>query len=197
MTAKDVTANSGKRIWWICEKGHEWQATCDKRTGLNRRNCPVCCQSKGENQIRKFLSENQINFEQEVLFNSCKYKQKLPFDFLIKDKENKILLLVEYNGLQHYKHVYFAGKKWTKEKVEKELNAIQVRDNIKKEWCVKNQIPLLIIPYWEFNNIESIINNQLSLLMPSHGSSGSGSADAKIVSDALMPQTCETICGIA
>jgi hypothetical protein len=21
----DVTPGSGKRIWWICQKGHEWQ----------------------------------------------------------------------------------------------------------------------------------------------------------------------------
>jgi len=31
---------SGKRVWWICEKGHEWETTIDKRA--SGRNCPVC-----------------------------------------------------------------------------------------------------------------------------------------------------------
>lgn len=35
-----VTYSSGKSVWWICEKRHEWQSTID---GRNRgRNCPYC-----------------------------------------------------------------------------------------------------------------------------------------------------------
>ena len=34
------TANSGKKVWWICEKGHEWQATIYDRN--NGRGCPEC-----------------------------------------------------------------------------------------------------------------------------------------------------------
>ena len=37
---EDFTANSGKKVWWICDKGHEWQATIVNR---NRgRGCPYC-----------------------------------------------------------------------------------------------------------------------------------------------------------
>ena len=36
----DVTPGSGKKVWWICEAGHEWQAVI---YGRNRGNgCPVC-----------------------------------------------------------------------------------------------------------------------------------------------------------
>ena len=36
----DVTPNSAKKAWWICNKGHEWQATISNR---NRgRGCPYC-----------------------------------------------------------------------------------------------------------------------------------------------------------
>ena len=31
---------SGKKVWWICENGHEWDATVDNRT--NGRRCPRC-----------------------------------------------------------------------------------------------------------------------------------------------------------
>ena len=31
---------SGKRVWWLCAKGHEWEATIDKRG--SGQNCPFC-----------------------------------------------------------------------------------------------------------------------------------------------------------
>ena len=37
---EDFTANSGKKVWWKCSKGHEWQAVIADR---NRGNgCPYC-----------------------------------------------------------------------------------------------------------------------------------------------------------
>ena len=35
----DVTPGSGKKVWWICEKGHEWEAVIANRTG-DGRGCP-------------------------------------------------------------------------------------------------------------------------------------------------------------
>ena len=41
---EDFTANSGKKVWWKCAKGHEWQATVGHR---NRgRGCPYCAGRK-------------------------------------------------------------------------------------------------------------------------------------------------------
>ena len=40
LTPRDVTPSSYKKVWWTCEKGHEWQATVSNR---NRgRGCPYC-----------------------------------------------------------------------------------------------------------------------------------------------------------
>ena len=39
----DVTTGSKKKVWWICRKGHEWQATVSDRT-LKRAGCPICNQ---------------------------------------------------------------------------------------------------------------------------------------------------------
>lgn len=40
LTPKDVTAHSGKKIWWICKKGHIWKATvADRSFGYG---CPYC-----------------------------------------------------------------------------------------------------------------------------------------------------------
>jgi hypothetical protein len=40
LTPRDVAPNSHKKVWWICSKGHEWQALISNR---NRgRGCPYC-----------------------------------------------------------------------------------------------------------------------------------------------------------
>ena len=40
LTPKEVLPNSGKRVWWKCQRGHEWQATIDKRN--KGKGCPYC-----------------------------------------------------------------------------------------------------------------------------------------------------------
>ncbi len=39
-----ISANSGKKVWWKCKKGHEWQATIDKRNKGTA--CPYCSNQK-------------------------------------------------------------------------------------------------------------------------------------------------------
>ena len=41
LTTRDVTPGSNKRVWWRCEKGHEWEAIINSRSkGYGR--CPYC-----------------------------------------------------------------------------------------------------------------------------------------------------------
>jgi very-short-patch-repair endonuclease/cytochrome c-type biogenesis protein CcmH/NrfF len=37
---EQIHKRSGMKVWWKCNKSHEWQATVDKRT--SGRNCPYC-----------------------------------------------------------------------------------------------------------------------------------------------------------
>ena len=36
---EDVTHGSSKKVWWLCPKGHEWEATINSRP---RNGCPYC-----------------------------------------------------------------------------------------------------------------------------------------------------------
>lgn len=36
----DVTPNSGRKVWWKCEDGHEWEANINNRA--SGRGCPLC-----------------------------------------------------------------------------------------------------------------------------------------------------------
>lgn len=41
----DVTISSGKKVWWNCSKGHEWEAQICNRT-VNKTGCPYCAGGK-------------------------------------------------------------------------------------------------------------------------------------------------------
>lgn len=41
LTPESVTPYSNKRVWWRCEKGHEWQAYIPSRTSASS-GCPYC-----------------------------------------------------------------------------------------------------------------------------------------------------------
>ena len=41
---EQITANSNKKVWWICGKGHEWEAKIQNRN--NGRGCPYCASRK-------------------------------------------------------------------------------------------------------------------------------------------------------
>lgn len=44
LTPKDVTKSSDKVVWWVCEKGHEWESNITNRT--NGNGCPGCSGKK-------------------------------------------------------------------------------------------------------------------------------------------------------
>ena len=63
---KNVTANSGQKVWWKCIEGHEWQAKIDSR---NRGNgCPYCsgrCAVRGKSDLQTVNPNlaNEWNYE--------------------------------------------------------------------------------------------------------------------------------------
>lgn len=118
-----------------------------------------CLRSMGENLIDKYLTELNINFQREYIFEDCKDKRPLPFDFIIFDTNNKIKLLIEVNGKQHYEPSFYKEE----DDAIALLEYTQRHDLIKQEYCKNNNYDLLIIPYWELNNFKSIINERLKI----------------------------------
>ena len=47
-TAEDVTPHAGKKVWWKCSGGHEWQATVNNRS--RGRGCPFCRRNKPQDK---------------------------------------------------------------------------------------------------------------------------------------------------
>lgn len=138
------------KIFTICPNNHIYEVSFDKfKQG---RRCKHCNISKGEREIIKILSSNNINFLTEYKFNDCRNKFLLPFDFYLPN----LNICIEYDGEQHYRLGKFNNDLL-------DLMNLKRRDNIKTNYCKNNNIDLLRIPYWNFNNIEKIIKQKLKL----------------------------------
>jgi hypothetical protein len=158
LTPQNVTFGSSRRVWWRCltVDEHEWNVSINGRMS-NERSCPYCNESQGEKAIVSILSQRGYRFEREVRFDDCKYQCHLPFDFLVWLPDRK-RFLIEYQGLHHYEPSR-RGSSRTKEEREAELEKIQKRDQIKKQYADDNGVPLLVIPYWDKHKMESLIND--------------------------------------
>jgi len=110
--------------------------------------------SKGEERINKYLIKNNFKFEREYSFPDCKLRKPLKFDFAVFNNNNSLKCLIEFDGKQHFESVdYFGG--------EDKLFRSQVRDDIKTNYCLKNNIRLIRIPYTKENKIEKLLEDYL------------------------------------
>lgn len=117
--------------------------------------CPYCNLSSNEKEIANWLNKYEINYEIQYRFDDCKYKKPLPFDFAVFNDKDELILLIEYDGEQHFREVKFGGKNDTESiNIFKET---KIRDKIKDEYCKTNNYRLLRIPYFEFDNYEELL----------------------------------------
>jgi Zn finger protein HypA/HybF involved in hydrogenase expression len=117
-----------------------------------RVGCPSCTnrKSKGEQVISRWLTEHNIEYITSYSISDCKDINPLPFDFYLPNFN----MLIEYDGIQHYEvNEFFGG--------EKGFNILNRHDEIKTQYCKDNKIELLRIPYWDFENINQILETKL------------------------------------
>lgn len=124
-----------------CDCGNYKEVLSAYLLGGHTSSCGCLTKSKGEFVIETILKENNINFISQYHNNTCKFDNGYYayFDFYIPEKN----YIIEFDGIQH-----FQQREW-----HEPLEKIQERDKIKNEWCYKNNIPLIRIPYWHLNEI--------------------------------------------
>ena len=133
--------------------GNEWLIAPDTFLHLNVR-CPLCKGSNGEAKVAEILNNFGAKFVFQYSIDECRSNQPLPFDFAIIGINEEVISLIEYDGIQHFEPIeYWGGKKSLKSQIE--------RDNIKNEFCEKEGILLLRIPYWEYENVDNIVFEHL------------------------------------
>ena len=132
-----------------CEHGHIYSTTFHRFKNQNCR-CPVCNISKGEKRIMTFLNENNINY----IYNKPYFEDLLsplgnPLkpDFILPSKR----VWIEYDGEFHYEKYYETQN----------FEVLQIHDKIKNKYAYENNWRLIRIPYWEFDNIEKILEKEI------------------------------------
>lgn len=113
-----------------------------KSAGENVKN------SIGEYEINNFLTDNKIQFVSQYRVDILG-KRHL-FDFFIPDRG----IMIEYDGIQHFKPIDFFGGY---EALEKR----RVRDRQKDEWCEKGGIRLIRIKYTDRDKINDILQDEI------------------------------------
>lgn len=153
---EEYTPSSNKRVWWEClECGYEWYAIINNRVA--GRGCPKCAESKGEKQLEIILTNYNIPHDSQYTFDDLigvgggllKFDKSVFWD----KEQTQLRMLIEYDGIFHYEKQYD----------DDGFETIQIHDELKNQYCKNNNIKLLRIPYWEFDNIEDILMKDLSV----------------------------------
>jgi hypothetical protein len=113
--------------------------------------------SRGELKIEEILLANDIKFETEYTFPDLVSSSRRPlrFDFAVFDDDGNLDFLIEYQGEQHEN--FIKGLHLSKKQFEKQ----QEHDRRKRLYAQEHNINLLEIWYWDFDNIESILEKEL------------------------------------
>lgn len=145
----------GRALWLCrCDCGTTKTASSNDLLRGLVKSCG-CIKSSGEKEIKCFLQKQGIIYYTEYSFNNCREKKPLRFDFYLPEIGPNGAC-IEFDGVQHYIESRLYSKSIT-------LETRQRRDRIKNEYCKNNNIPLLRIPYWDQDNIESILSEWLNI----------------------------------
>ncbi len=123
LTPQDVVAGSNKKVWWQCEKGHEWQTAISHRT-LKGTRCPMC------------FGESKTSFPEQAIFFYFRQVTTAHNRYLIDSKTEIDIYLPEHKIGIEYDGAYFhkgdTAEKRERRKQEKldklEITLIRVRE---------------------------------------------------------------------
>lgn len=120
---------------------------------LRGSGCPMCNKSKGEMEIQTWLDNHYVKYEPQKEFEGLTGcgNGNLSYDFYMP----LLNLLIEYQGEQHDRYIRGFHKS------KKDFHIQQEHDRRKKEYAQKNNVKLVEIWYWDFNNINKILQQQI------------------------------------
>lgn len=147
---KKLGVNKHRELEWLCrcECNNHFVSTSNRIESGQVISCG-CIKSTPEIIIMNFLNDHNIQYTRQKVFIGCKNINNLPFDFFL-DLHG---IAIEYDGEFHYNQYGDFN----------DLESQQKRDAIKTKYCEDNDIILIRIPYWERDNIESILSDWLFL----------------------------------
>lgn len=154
LNPEDYKGNSISNLKIKCgECGEAYITTLANYEYNQKIRCDKCSQriSVPERKVMEIFHKFNISYEYNHRFDDCRGKYRpLPFDFYLE----AIKTIVETDGQHHYRPI------WGVE----HFTRTKEYDKIKNQYCLKNNIHLIRIPYWDFDNIEQILIKELNLV---------------------------------
>ena len=145
-------SNCRKKMEVRCPQGHIFKTNFDTFKNKNCR-CPICNESKGERKISDYFDKNNIIYNVQKTFPDLLGEGggHLSYDFYLPQYN----LLIEYQGGFHDGTVTGSYQKYY------DLERQQEHDKRKQDYAEKNNIKLLEIWYWDYDNIEEILKEMV------------------------------------
>lgn len=165
LTPKNVTYGSGVKVWWLCSKGHEYQATINHRS--SGTSCPVC------------NSGRQTSFAEQAVFYYVKKlypdaRSRYTARFLGRMELDVYIPSIKYA-------IEYDGEAWhKKEKIEREqlkykrchensIKLIRLREKMPKIGSMIADFQFGTDKLYEHKNLEKIIKEILKRINFSNG----------------------------
>lgn len=142
LTVKELSQTSPRKYKCICDCGTYTIVDPGNLKNGHTQSCG-CIKSLGELKIRQLFNDNKILFKPEYIFSDLSNRR---FDFGVFDN-CALKYVVEYHGKQHY----IWNDTWHMS--YEEFLESQQRDKEKENYCLSNNIPLIRIPYWHYENL--------------------------------------------
>lgn len=155
-----IAKQSHKDMKWHCNNGihNDYVRNCNRSMRFSFQ-CPECASSQGELKISRFLVSNNIDYIPQKTFDDLVGIRSglLSYDFYLPEYN----VLVEFQGQQHEEPVSFNGE--SEEVAQERFEIQQEHDRRKRQYAANNNINLLEIWYYDFDNIENILTETLDL----------------------------------
>ena len=103
VTVEELVAGSRSKVWWLCGKGHEWEATPENRTRA-QSGCPNCAATTYVSRAERDIAEYVAGLDVGEVKTSVRNIIKGELDVYVPEKR----IAVEFNGL--YWHSENAGR---------------------------------------------------------------------------------------
>lgn len=150
---KELSEDRGYTYWECeCECGTIKSIALNHLKSGGTSSCGCIGMSYGEELVKEVLDKHSINYEVEYWFEDLRDINPLRYDFAIFNDKRELLGLIEFDGRQHFEE---------SDLFIDTLEEIQHRDNLKNEYCKKNNIPLTRIPYTQIAYVTEIVEKVL------------------------------------
>lgn len=131
LTPRDIMPGSGRKVWWLCPNGHEYQISPNHRTSGLGTNCPIC------------NSGRQTSFREQALYYYIKqmypdtisrYKPEEFGKFEIDIFIPKLNFGIEYDGVAwHKSNHYEREQRKYKMCQEQGIHLIRIKEKMPEE----------------------------------------------------------------